>query len=104
VIASIVAVLYLPAAAVSMGGFVGSVAKTLDPRRLVRMVVRMEHEYVYSVAIIGLLFALAALLRGVTAGIPVVGNVITGMALAYVIPLCGLTLGRLLGRTGHVIE
>ncbi|HEX5131031.1 MAG TPA: DUF4013 domain-containing protein [Candidatus Krumholzibacteria bacterium] len=104
VVASIIGVLYLPAAVVSIGGFVGSVEKTLDPRRLFRMVARMEHEYVYSVAIIGLLAAAVAITHGVTAPIPVAGRIVTAMVLAYAVPVCGLTLGRLLGRTGHVIE
>jgi hypothetical protein len=100
----IVGVLYLPAAVVSVGGFTGSAAKTLDPRRLVRMVVRMEHEYVYTMVLLGILAALFALLRTFTGGIAVAENAITGMALAYAVPMAGLLLGRLLGRSGHVIE
>jgi hypothetical protein len=46
VVGSILGLLYLPAAMVSIGGFTGPVTKTLDPRRLVRTIVRMEHEYV----------------------------------------------------------
>ena len=104
VVVWIVAALYLPAATVSTGGFVGSVAKTLDPRKLVRMVGRMEHEYVYTVALLGVLVAVVAIVRAFTGGTPIVGNVVLGLALAYVVPLAGLTLGRLLGRTGHVIS
>ncbi|MDH4036859.1 MAG: hypothetical protein OEX18_11785 [Candidatus Krumholzibacteria bacterium] len=100
----IVAALYLPAATVSTGGFVGSVAKTLDPRRLVRMVGRMEHEYVYSVALLGVLVGVVALVRVLTGSIALVGNVAQGLVLAYALPLAGLILGRLLGRTGHVIS
>lgn len=104
VVVWIVAALYLPAATVSTGGFVGSVAKTLDPRRLVRMVGRMEHEYVYTVALLGVLVAAVAILCALTGPIPVVGNVVLGIALAYALPVAGLVLGRLLGRTGHVIS
>lgn len=104
VAAWVVAALYLPAATVSTGGFTGSVAKTLDPRRLVRMVGRMEHEYVYSVALLGVLVAAVATVRAITGSIPMAGNVMLGLALAYALPLAGLVLGRLLGRTGHVIS
>ena len=104
VVVWIVAALYLPAATVSTGGFVGSVAKTLDPRCLVRMVGRMEHEYVYTVALLGVLVAAVAILRALTGPIPVAGNVVLGIALAYALPVAGLVLGRLLGRTGHVIS
>ena len=100
----IVTALYLPAATVSTGGFVGSIAKTLDPRKLVRMVGRMEHEYVYTVALLGLIVAAVAILRAVTGSLPIVGNVVQGLALAYALPLAGLILGRLLGRTGHLIS
>ena len=104
VLAWVIGALYLPAATVSTGGFVGSVAKTLDPRRLVRMVGRMEHEYVYTVGLLGVLVAVVAVLRALTAPLPVAGNVVFGLALAYALPLAGLILGRLLGRTGHVIS
>jgi hypothetical protein len=104
VVAWIVAALYLPAATVSTGGFVGSVAKTLDPRKLVRMVGRMEHEYVYTVALLGVLVGVVAILRALTGGTPIVGNVVSALALGYAVPLAGLILGRLLGRTGHVIS
>jgi hypothetical protein len=104
VVSWIVAALYLPAATVSTGGFVGSVAKTLDPRKLVRMVGRMEHEYVYTVALLGVLVGAVALVRVFTASMPIVGNVVLGLSLAYALPLAGLILGRLLGRTGHVIS
>lgn len=104
VLAWVIGALYVPAATVSTGGFVGSVAKTLDPRRLVRMVGRMEHEYVYTVALLGVLVAAFAVLRAVTGSFPIVGNVVLGLALAYLLPLAGLFMGRLLGRTGHVIS
>jgi len=104
VLAWVIGALYLPAATVSTGGFVGSVAKTLDPRKLVRMVGRMEHEYVYTVALLGVLVAVVAIVRAVTASLPVVGGVVLGLALAYTLPLAGLCMGRLLGRTGHVIS
>jgi hypothetical protein len=104
VVVWIVAALYLPAATVSTGGFVGSVAKTLDPRKLVRMVGRMEHEYVYSVALLGVLVAAVAAVHVLTGSIAIVGNVVLGLALAYALPLAGLILGRLLGRTGHLIS
>jgi hypothetical protein len=80
------------------------VAKTLDPRRLFRMVVRMEHEYVYTVALVLLLVAAVAALHALTASVLIVGNVVLGLSLAYAVPLAGLALGRLLGRTGHLIS
>jgi hypothetical protein len=104
VAASIVAAIYLPAAMVSIGGFTGSVAKTLDPRRLVRTIIRMEHEYIYSVALIAAIGLPVAVVRGVVGGIPVAGNIVAAAALAYAAPMWGLVLGRLLGRMGHVIE
>jgi hypothetical protein len=54
--------------------------------------------------LLGILAALFALLRTFTGGIAVAENAITGMALAYAVPMAGLLLGRLLGRSGHVIE
>jgi Protein of unknown function (DUF4013) len=104
VVGSILGLLYLPAAMVSIGGFTGSVAKTLDPRRLVRTIARMEHEYVYSVMLIAAVVLLLGVLRMTLGAIPVVGDVVFAAALACAAPMCGLILGRLLGRMGHVIE
>jgi len=101
---SIVGLLYLPAAMVSIGGFTGPITKTLDPRRLVRTIVRMEHEYVYSVALIAAIGAVLGLLKASIGAVGVAGDVVFGIALAYAVPMCGLILGRLLGRMGHVIE
>ncbi len=103
VIASVFLALYLPAAFVSIGGFAGPVTKTLDPRRLVKTIVRMEHEYVYTVLIVAAIGIAAAIACGVTSGAPIAGNLVRGAALAYVTPAVGLVLGRLLGRVGHVI-
>ena len=104
VVGSILGILYLPAAMVSIGGFSGPVTKTLDPRRLVRMVVRMEHEYVYSMMLIGALVIVLGITRLTIGAIPVVGDLVFAWALACATPMCGLILGRLLGRMGHVIE
>jgi len=101
---SILGLLYLPAAMVSIGGFSGPVAKTLDPRRLVRTIVRMEHEYVYSVMLIAALAVVLAIVRMTIGAIPVVGDLVLAWALACATPMCGLIMGRLLGRMGHVIE
>jgi hypothetical protein len=101
---SILGLLYLPAAMVSLGGFTGSVTKTLDPRRLVRTIVRMEHEYVYSVMLIAALVLVLGAVRMTIGRIPVVGDLVLAWALACASPMCGLILGRLLGRMGHVIE
>jgi hypothetical protein len=103
VISSIVGILYLPAAMVSIGAFTGSIAHTLDPRRLVRTIVRMEHEYVYSVALIAVLGLVLGLLGFALQAIPVVGGMAFSAALAYATPMVGLILGRLLGRMAHVI-
>jgi hypothetical protein len=104
VAASIVLALYLPAAFVSIGGFAGPVTKTLDPRRIVRTIIRMEHEYVYTVAIVAVIGIGAALVCGLTSRIPAFGNIVLGAVLAYATPMVGLVLGRLLGRTGHLIS
>jgi hypothetical protein len=104
VVGSILGLLYLPAAMVSIGGFTGPVTKTLDPRRLVRTIVRMEHEYVYSVMLIAAIAVVLAVVRMTLAGIPIVVDLVFAWALACVTPMCGLILGRLLGRMGHVIE
>ncbi|HET6462862.1 MAG TPA: tetratricopeptide repeat protein [Candidatus Krumholzibacteria bacterium] len=104
VVGSILGVLYLPAAMVSLGGFSGPVTKTLDPRRLVRTIVRMEHEYVYSVMLIAAIVIVLGILRMTIGAIPVVGDLVFAWALACAAPMCGLILGRLLGRMGHVIE
>jgi hypothetical protein len=103
VVGSILGLLYLPAAMVSIGGFTGAVTKTLDPRRLVRTIVRMEHEYVYSVVLIAAVAALLGVLR-MLLPVPIVGDLVFAWALACATPMCGLILGRLLGRMGHVIE
>ncbi len=103
VAASIVLALYLPAAFVSIGGFAGPVTKTLNPRRLVTTIVRMEHEYIYTVVIVAAIGILAAVVCGMTSMIPVFGNLARGAVLAYATPAVGLVLGRLLGRVGHVI-
>jgi len=103
VIASVVLALYLPAAFVSIGGFAGPATKTLDPRRLVKTIVRMEHEYVYTVLIVAAIGIGTAIVCGITSGVPIAGDIVRGAALAYVTPAMGLVLGRLLGRVGHVI-
>jgi len=100
----IVAAVYLPAAMVSIGGFTGSVAKTLDPRRLVRTIIRMEHEYIYSVGLVAAIGLPVVVLQALVGGIPVAGDIISAAALAYAAPMWGLVLGKLLGRTGHLIE
>ncbi len=104
VVGSILGVLYLPAAMVSLGGFSGPVTKTLDPRRLVRTIARMEHEYVYTVMLIAALVIVLGILRMTIGAIPLVGDLVFAGALACATPMCGLILGRLLGRMGHVIE
>jgi hypothetical protein len=104
VVGSILGLLYLPAAMVSIGGFTGPVTKTLDPRRLVRTIVRMEHEYVYSVMLIAALVIVLGVVRMTIGVIPVIGDLVLAWALACAAPMCGLILGRLLGRMGHVIE
>jgi hypothetical protein len=103
VAASIVLALYLPAAFVSIGGFAGPVAKTLDPRRLVKTIVRMEYEYVYTVLIVAVIGIVTAIVCALTSGIPIARNFVLGAVLGYVTPAAGLVLGRLLGRVGHVI-
>jgi hypothetical protein len=103
VAASIVLALYVPAAFVSIGGFAGPVAKTLDPRRLVKTIIRMEHEYVYTVAIVAVIGIAASIVCALTSGIPIAGEIVLGAVLGYVTPAVGLVLGRLLGRVGHVI-
>jgi hypothetical protein len=104
VLGSLIGVLYLPAAMVSIGGFTGSVARTLDPRHLGRTIVRMEHEYVYTVFILAGIGVALGLVRMVTGMIPIAGDVVFGTALACATTMAGLVLGRLLGRMGHVIE
>jgi hypothetical protein len=104
VLGFILAVLYLPAAMVSIGGFTGPVTKTLDPRRLGRTIVRMEHEYVYTVFLLAAVGIATGVLRIALGWIPVFGQIAFGVALACAAPMCGLILGRLLGRMGHVIE
>jgi len=104
VLGAVVAVTWLPAAMVSIGGFTGSVGKTLDPRRLVRTIVRMEHEYIYTVALLSGIAVAVVIPSLLTARVPVLGDLLLGAALAYAAPLAGLVLGRLLGRMGHVIE
>ncbi len=104
VVAWVAALLYLPAAMASIGGFSGPVTKTLDPSRLVKSVARMEHEYVYTVLLLAVITGVVALVRALTAGLPVAGEVIFALTLAYAIPLAGLILGRLLGRTAHLIS
>lgn len=103
VAASIVLALYLPAAFVSIGGFAGPPTKTLDPRRIVKMIIRMEHEYIYTVVIVAVIGIATAIVCGITGMVPVFGNLARGAVLAYATPAVGLVLGRLLGRVGHVI-
>jgi hypothetical protein len=104
VLGSLLGILYLPAAMVSIGGFTGSVARTLDPRRLGRTIVRMEHEYVYTVFIMAALGVVLGVVKIVSGWIPLAGEIVFGVALACATPMIGLVLGRLLGRMGHVIE
>jgi hypothetical protein len=104
VLGAIFGLLYLPVAMVSIGAFTGSVAHTLDPRRLVRTIVRMEHEYVYSVLLMAAVVVALGVVRLVTGMIPVLGDIVFGAALACATPMFGLILGRLLGRMGHAIE
>jgi hypothetical protein len=56
------------------------------------------------VALIAGLCLVMVLLNVLFGEIPVVGAVVLGATLAYATPVCGLILGRLLGRMGHVIE
>jgi hypothetical protein len=104
VLGSLLGVLYLPAAMVSIGGFTGSMARTLDPRHLGRTIVRMEHEYVYTVFIVTGIGVALGVVRIVGGLVPVAGEIVFGTALACATPMIGLALGRLLGRMGHVIE
>jgi hypothetical protein len=105
VLGSLLGILYLPAAMVSIGGFTGSIAPTLDPRRLARTIVRMEHEYVYTVFIMAGIGVALGLVRIVSGWVPMgAGVIVFGTALACATPMIGLVLGRLLGRMGHVIE
>jgi hypothetical protein len=101
---SILGMLYLPAAMVSIGGFSGPVTKTLDPRRLVRTIVRMEHEYVYSVILVAVVVLLLGAVHWAAGAVPIIGDLVFAWALACATPMCGLIMGRLLGRMGHVIE
>lgn len=103
VAASVVIALYLPAAFVSIGGFAGPPTKTLDPRRIVKTIIRMEHEYIYTVVIVAAIGILAAIICGITSGAPIAGDIVRGVVVAYAAPIVGLVLGRLLGRVGHVI-
>jgi hypothetical protein len=103
VAASIFLALYLPAAFVSIGGFAGPATKTLNPRRLVTTIIRMEHEYIYTVVIVAVIGIIAAVVCGITSGVPIAGNMVRGAVLGYATPVVGLVLGRLLGRVGHVI-
>ncbi len=104
VIASIGAVLYLPAAFVSIGGFSGSILKTLNPKRLVKTIIRMEHEYAYSVALLMALAVPSGIIYLLIAGVPIASNIVGAFLVAYAAPVAGLILGRLLGRTGHLIS
>jgi hypothetical protein len=104
VLGALLGILYLPAAMVSIGGFTGSIARTLDPRHLGRTIVRMEHEYVYTVFIMAGIGVAVGVVRMVAGVIPVAGGIVFGAALACATPMLGLVLGRLLGRMGHVIE
>ncbi|HKW15672.1 MAG TPA: tetratricopeptide repeat protein, partial [Candidatus Krumholzibacteria bacterium] len=85
VVGSILGLLYLPAAMVSIGGFTGPVTKTLDPRRLVRTIVRMEHEYVYSVMLIAAVAVVLAVVRMIVQ-VPIVGDLVFAWALACATP------------------
>ena len=103
VVASFFLAVYLPAAFVSIGGFAGPPTKTLDPRRLVKTIIRMQHEYIYTAVIVAAIGIAAAVVCGITAGVPIAGNLVRGAVLGYATPAVGLVLGRLLGRVGHVI-
>lgn len=104
VLTPVLLIAYLPAAAVSVGGFSRSVAGVIDPRRIVVTIVRLEHEYVYSVLLLFALFVAGVSLCALTSGVPVLRNLVVGIVVAFTVPATGLILGRLLGRNGHVVR
>ncbi|MDH3198962.1 MAG: hypothetical protein OEO21_12065 [Candidatus Krumholzibacteria bacterium] len=100
VMAVLAAVGYLPAAAVTAAARQPLAA--LDPVRVVRAALRMEMEYILSVLFLLVLAFVGGMLWVATKGIPVAGNVLLGATVAVLVPMGGLVLGRLLGRTAHV--
>lgn len=104
VLGSVVLITYVPAAAVSVGGFSRSAAGVLDPRRIIRTIIRLEQEYIYSTLFLFVLYVLGVTAGALSRNVPVVHNIVVGVVVAFVVPVTGLILGRLLGRNGHLVS
>jgi hypothetical protein len=100
---AVFALIYLPAVLVKIVHSVGIVVHLLNPLAVIRSMVRMEQEYAVSalaVVIIGFVMGGVNFLVG---GIPVLGSAVLAAVVAFAIPVVGLILGRLVGRSSHVL-
>lgn len=99
----VVSLAYLPAVLVRITHSVGIIVDLLLPWTVVRVAVRLGQEYAVSAL---LLLSLAFLLGSTNfliGGIPLLGMFVIAAIAALAIPVAGFILGRLAGRTGHVL-
>jgi len=98
VVVSTLTLLYVPAVLVMANGPDTDVKNIANPRRVVSVMLRMDHEYVASVGIIAVLVAAWGVLAYGLTLIPFAGRVIAvGLGL-YVVVAGGMVVGRLQSR------
>ncbi|MDH3216199.1 MAG: hypothetical protein OEN01_07900 [Candidatus Krumholzibacteria bacterium] len=95
---STLTVVYMPAVFVLMGVSGFDVARVANPRHVVSAVIKMEGEYVASVAIIAALLAVWGIAAFVSGFIPVVGRMVAAAVGVFVLLPSGLVVGRLQSR------
>jgi hypothetical protein len=98
-----VGIAYFPAVFVHVSDSAGKMFGLLNPWKIVKSAVRMEHEYLMTVFVLFAVGLAVGVIRLLTGGIPVLGKIFLAAALAYALPIAGLTVGRLLSRMRHVL-
>ena len=100
---TVIALAYLPAVFVRITHSAGIIVDLLNPRVIVKAMLRMEQEYATAALLVLVLAFLVGGLSFLVGGIPVVGDAVLAAAAAFAIPMTGFILGRLAGRMEHVL-
>jgi hypothetical protein len=98
VVISTLTLLYVPAVLVMANGSDTDIKNIANPRRVVSVMLKMDHEYIASVGIIATLVSAWGILAYGLAVIPLVGRIVTVGAGLYVIVAGGMVIGRLQSR------
>ncbi len=94
---------YLPAVLTKAIHSVGIVVHLLNPRSVIRSMVRMDQEYAITALTVLVIVSVLGGIRLLLGGIPLVGNLVFAVAAAWSIPSAGFVLGRLAGRMRHLL-